>query len=152
LDRAERRKRLDDLRQQRDRAQIALGGLRSQLAQKYGPLAGQVAELVEIQSALPGDAALVGWVDIKPHGPKAADPSGEHWGVIVRGKGTPAWVRLPGMGKDKQWTEEDTKLSALVREALVQRPRPGAADVRTLLQRLRAQRLDPLTDALRGTA
>jgi tetratricopeptide (TPR) repeat protein len=151
LDQAERAKRFEGLKRQRELASIALGEFHTKLVQDHGALAGPVATLSEIQAALPAETALVVWVDPTPRGPNAADPGGEHWGVIVRGKGTPAWVRLPGLGKDKQWTEDDTKLPVLVRGALVQRPRANAADVRTLLRRLRAQRLDPLTDALRGT-
>ena len=42
LEQAERQTRLETLRQDRDRARIALGDLRSRLARKYGPLAGKV--------------------------------------------------------------------------------------------------------------
>jgi hypothetical protein len=152
LDQAERTKRLEDLRRQRDRAQIALGELSSRLARKYGPIAGKVATLAEIQAVLPADAALVAWVDRKPPGPNAADPSGEHWGVVVRSKETPIWVRLPGRDKDQPWSDADTKLPEQVREALAQHPGPGAADARSLVPRLGAQRLAPLTAALQATA
>jgi tetratricopeptide (TPR) repeat protein len=122
LDQTERRKRLDDLRQQHDLVQIALGELRSQLAQRYGPLGGKVAASHEIQSALPRDTALVAWVDLKPPGPNVAGPSGDHWGVVVRAKGIPFWTRLQGSGKDRLWTEEDTKLPGLVRDVIGPNP------------------------------
>ncbi|HKI16800.1 MAG TPA: tetratricopeptide repeat protein, partial [Isosphaeraceae bacterium] len=59
---AERRKRIEDLSQRRDRARVALGALRSRLAVRYGPLAGTVATLPELQSILPSDVALATWV------------------------------------------------------------------------------------------
>jgi tetratricopeptide (TPR) repeat protein len=152
LDQADRRKRLEELRQRRDRAQIALGELQSQLAATHGTSAGRVAALAELQSALPADAGLVAWVDLKASGPNAADPDGEHWGAVVRARGAPAWVRLPGTGPDRRWTADDTELTARVRAALIHRPGPEAPAVQPLLQRLRAQRLAPLTAALDQTA
>jgi CHAT domain-containing protein len=152
VDQAEQRKQLDDLRQQHDRAQIALGELRSQLVAKYGPLAGNVAPLAEVQAALPTDAALVAWVDIKAAGLKAADPSGEHWGVVVRSQGTPIWTRLQGTGPAKEWTEADTRLAAQVRDSIAHHPEAAATDVQTLIERLRDQRIAPLAAALKATA
>jgi CHAT domain-containing protein/tetratricopeptide (TPR) repeat protein len=145
----ERQKQLDVMREQRDRAQIALDELRAQLVRKYGPIAGQVASLAEIQPVLSADAALVTWVDIVPPG-RSVDFS-EHWGVVVRARGTPAWFRLPGTGDDGQWTDEDIKLAGRLREALRQRPLPGESAPGSLIGPLRAQRLDPLRAALKAT-
>jgi tetratricopeptide (TPR) repeat protein len=152
LDKSERVKRFEDLRRQRELASIALGEFQAKLVQEHGTLAGPVATLNEIQSGLPADAALVAWIDIPPRGPNAADPNGEHWGALVRSQGAPVWVRLQGTGTNHQWTEDDTKLTSQVRDALSQRPGPGAADAHALIQRLRAQRLAPLTAPLRATA
>jgi len=152
VDQAGREQQLEDLRRRRERARIALDELRSQLARKYGALAGQVATLQEIQAALPADAALLTWVDLSPPGPNAADPSGEHWGVVVRSQGTPAWVRLPGTGKNRGWTADDSKLTELVQTSLPQRPGLDAADPQPLIDRLRAQRLAPVTSALAAAA
>ena len=165
LDQAERAKRFEDLKRQRELASIALGEFQTKLVQEYGPLAGQVARLNEIQAALPADAALVAWVDIAPAGPNAADPDGEHWGVVVRSRGIPAWVPIAGTGPDGLWTKDDTALADRVRTEL--RSRPGAgrgdlrplversrtqADLRPLVDRLRNQRLEPLAKALGATA
>jgi hypothetical protein len=108
LDRAERAKRFEELNRQRDFASIALGEFQTILAQEYGALAGRVATLQEIQGASPADAALIAWIDIPPAGPNAADPDGEHWGVVVRSKGIPTWVAIAGTGKNGLWTKEDT--------------------------------------------
>jgi hypothetical protein len=67
------------------------------LEERHGVLAGRVADLASIQKALPADSALLGWVDREGE-PKAKDPSGEHWAVLVRPAGEPLWTRLPGSG------------------------------------------------------
>ena len=152
LDQAERAKRFEDLKRQRELASIALGEFQTKLVQDHGPLAGQVARLNEIQAALPADAALVAWVDIPPAGPNAADPDGEHWGVVVRSRGIPAWVPIAGTGPDGLWTKDDTGLAGRVRTELRSRPGAGPADLRPLVERLRTQRLEPLAKALGATA
>jgi tetratricopeptide (TPR) repeat protein len=152
LGQAERAKRFEDLRHQRELASIALGEFQAQLARDYGPLAGQMATLAEIQAALPADAALLAWVDIAPPGPNAADPDGEHWGVVVRSRGIPAWVPIAGTGPDGLWTKDDTGLADRVRTELRRRPGAGPVDLRPLVERLRLQRLEPLAKALSGAA
>ena len=152
LDQAERAKRFEELKRQRELASIALGEFQTKLVRDHGPLAGQVARLNEIQAALPADAALVAWVDIPPAGPNAADPDGEHWGVVVRSRGIPAWVPIAGTGPDGLWTKDDTGLADRVRTELRRRPGAGPADLRPLIERLRTQRLEPLAKALGATA
>jgi len=165
LDQAERAKRFTELRRQRELASIALGEFQTKLVQDYGALAGQVARLNEIQAALPADTALVAWVDTAPAGPNAADPDGEHWGVVVRARGIPAWVPIAGTGPDGLWTKDDTGLADRVRTELRSRPGAGRGDLRPLVERsrtqadslplverLRAQRLQPLAKALGATA
>jgi len=144
------KQRLNDLRRRRDEALASLGELRQKLVASYGPMAGKVVTLAEIQAGLPADAALVTWVD-RVAGPETANPDGEHWGVVVRAKGSPAWVRLPGTGEDRRWTDEDTRLTALVQSALNRPPGAGGTASRALLERFRAQRLAPLTVALQVT-
>ena len=92
--------------------------MQTKLARKHGELAGPVAGLSEIQAALPADTALVAWVDIPPVGPNAADPDGEHWGVVVRSRGVPSWVPIAGTGPDGLWSEDDTELANRVRTEL----------------------------------
>ena len=114
------------------------------------PLAGQVATLQAIQATLPADAALVAWVDIAPAGPNAADPDGEHWGVIVRSRGIPAWVPIGGTGRDGLWTQDDIGLAGgSGRSCAPARRRLDGS--RGLLERLRIQRLEPLAKVLGAT-
>ncbi|MGO9920777.1 MAG: CHAT domain-containing protein [Isosphaeraceae bacterium] len=148
LDQAERAKRFEELKRQRVLASIALGEFHTKLARDHGPLAGVVAPLKEIQAALPADAALVAWVDLAPEGPSAADPNGEHWGVVVRSRGVPAWITMAGTGPDRLWTKDDTGLAGRVRTELRNHPGAGPADLRPLVERLRSQRLGPLEKAL----
>jgi CHAT domain-containing protein len=148
LDQAERAKRFEDLKRQRELASIALGEFYTKLVQAHGPLAGQAATLKEIQAALPADAALIAWVDIPAAGPNAADPDGEHYGVVVRSKGIPAWVPITGTGPKGLWTKENTELATRVRAELRSRSSSGSAGWRSLLERFRAQRIEPLAKAL----
>jgi len=152
LDQVERAKRFEDLKRQRELASIALGEFQTKLVQDYGPLAGQVAGLNEIQAALPPDSAMIAWVDIPPMGPNAADPDGEHWGVVVRSRGIPSWVPIAGTGPDGLWTGDDAGLANLVRTELRSRPGNSRADLRPLVERLRIQRLEPLAKALGSTS
>ncbi len=152
LDQAGRATRFEDLKRQRELASIALGELQTKLFQEYGAQAGQVARLNEIQAALPADAALVGWVDIPPAGPNAADPDGEHWGVVIRSRGIPTWIPIAGTSPDGLWTKDDSGLAERARTELRRRPGASQTDLRTLVERLRAQRLEPLAKALGATA
>ncbi len=151
LDQAERGERFENLKRQHQLASIALGEFQTKLLNDYGPLAGAVATRNEIQARLPADAALIAWVDIAPRGPNAADPNGEHWGVVLRSNGIPVWVGLAGTGKDRHWTVDDANLPAEVREQLRIRPNAAHPDQQALLEKLRAQRLDLLEMALGGT-
>ncbi len=151
LGRTERAKRYDNLKHQRDLVSIALGEFQTKLVEEHGALAGRVARLVEIQGVLPADAALVAWIDIPPTGPNAADSDGEHWGMVVRSRGTPAWIAIAGTGPDALWTKEDTGLVGQLRTELRSRPGTGAADLRPLVERLRSQRIEPLASALGAT-
>ncbi len=152
LGQSERAERFEELKRQRELASIALGEFQTKLFQDHKELAGRVATLKDVQPALPADAALVAWVDIAPTGPGAADPDGEHWGVVVRSRGVPAWVPLAGTGPDGLWTKDDTGLAARVRAELRSRPGIGPADRAPVVERLRTQRFDPLAKALAATA
>jgi CHAT domain-containing protein/tetratricopeptide (TPR) repeat protein len=55
--------------------------------------------LWRVQKQIPADAAVVMWLDI--------GPLGEHLGCVLRGRGEPAWVRLPGSRKGGEWTPDD---------------------------------------------
>ncbi len=151
LGQVERAKRFEDLKDKRGLASIALGEFHTRLVQDHGTMAGQAASLKEVQAALPPDAALVAWVDLKPAGPNAADPDGEHWGVVVRSRGISDWVPLAGSGPNMLWTKDDTGLADRVRTDLRRRHGAGSAELAPLLERLRTQRLVPLASALGAT-
>jgi hypothetical protein len=115
------------------------------LEKKYGPIAGQVFERATIQAALPADTALIVWVDLRGH-PKAHDPNGEHWAVLLRSTGAPIWERLRGTGPKDAWTDDDTKLPGELRTAL----QTSRGDWQPLAKGLREQRLAPLAKHLDG--
>src|SRR5439155_24086177 len=87
------RKKIDDLRKERDGLQLELTQFQAELEKKHGPAAGEVYDLARIQSHLPADAALIAWLDLKAP-PKAADPNGEHWGFVVWRNGPPGCIKL----------------------------------------------------------
>jgi CHAT domain-containing protein/tetratricopeptide (TPR) repeat protein len=130
---------------QRLAAQEALTAFTKNLKQKYGPVAGQVFDLLNIQAALPSDAALVGWIDVDGE-PHAKDPNGEHWAFLLRYTGAPVCKRLVGTGPDESWSNDDSQLVSKLRDAL---PTPKG-DWRPLAQKLHAQRFDPLQKHLDG--
>jgi tetratricopeptide (TPR) repeat protein len=148
LKEAERARRFDELKRKRELASIALGEFHAKMVKDHGPLAGQAATLKEIQAALSADAALVAWVDRAPAGPSAAEPDGEHWGVVVRSRGNPAWVPIAGAGPKGLWSKDDTELARRVRTELRNWSGSGSAVLQSLLKRLRSQRLEPLAETL----
>jgi tetratricopeptide (TPR) repeat protein len=125
-------------------AQEELDVFARSLQERYGPAGAQVFDRRRIQAALPADAALLGWIDIPPAGPRVADPNGEHWGFLLRHAGPPACTRLRGSGAGGAWTDDDTNLPARLRDAL-QSPR---GDWKPLADRLHRQRLGPLAAQL----
>jgi tetratricopeptide (TPR) repeat protein len=143
---AEQKRRREELLTQRLQAQEELTSFGQELERRYGPAAGQVFDRETIQAALPADAALVGWVDLPAAGPKAADPDGDHWVVLLRHAGAPVWTRLRGSGPKGTWTEADTRLPEQLREAL----QSSGGEWPALAARLRQQRLGPLAKHLDG--
>ena len=140
---AQCRQQAETLKDRRDAMQAELTRLEADLVQKYGVAAGQVYDLARIQALLPPDAALVGWLDI-PGGARAADPNGEHWGCVVRHRGDPTWVKLPGIGPAGAWTDADEQLPGLVAKSCTSRYADPARDWAGPADRLAAQRLAPL--------
>jgi tetratricopeptide (TPR) repeat protein len=143
---AQEKKQRENLLGQRRKAQEELDALIAHLEKSYGPGAGKVFDIPRIQAALTEDMALVGWIDRKPAGPKAADPNGEHWAFLLRRNGGPVCVRLQGSGDGGTWTEKDSNLSTDLLMALQER-RPGWD---RLTQRLHQQRILPLAKHLAG--
>jgi Tfp pilus assembly protein PilF len=142
---AEQKRQHDELLSQMRQAYEDLAAFTQQLEKQYGPIAGQVFDQKRIQAALPADAALLAWLDL-PGQPRAADPGGEHWAILLRSGGAPVWIRLAGTGKKGAWTDADTQLPIKLRTALQAADR----DWQPLAQALRRQRLQPLIPQLEG--
>jgi CHAT domain-containing protein/tetratricopeptide (TPR) repeat protein len=141
------RQQRDKLHQQRDAVLAELAKFEAELAQHYGPVAGQVYDLGHIQAQLPADAALLSWLDLKGQ-PKAVDPNGEHWACIVRKRGAPLWVKLTGSGPKGSWTEDDDQLPEEVYQLLVKQPTDVTVPWRERTGQLYTQRLAPLAKSL----
>jgi CHAT domain-containing protein/Tfp pilus assembly protein PilF len=144
------RQQLDQLQKERDAALLDLKQFEAELAQRHGPAGGQVYELARIQAQLPPDAALVSWVDIQGR-PKAADPNGEHWACLVRQRGLPLWVKLPGTGEHEAWTKDDDELPGKVRALLIKQPSDVTVKWQGQAGQLYSQRLVPLARHLGAT-
>jgi tetratricopeptide (TPR) repeat protein len=134
------------VRKERETIQAELAQFEAALAQKYGVAAGQTYALDRIQAQLPADTALVAWLDIRLPS-KTADPD-QDWACIVRRRGEPIWVRLPGTGPAGAWTEADDHLPARVRTSFSERPIDPAEEWSELAGRLATQRLVPLAPCL----
>jgi tetratricopeptide (TPR) repeat protein/CHAT domain-containing protein len=130
----------DDLLERRRQAREQLNRFQHHLEETYGPAEGQVFDRHTIQIALADDTALIAWIDVAAAGPKAADPNGEHWAVLLRSRGEPVFQRLRGSGPGGDWTDEDTNLPSRLRIGLVE-PRNGWE---RLARQLSEQRMGPL--------
>jgi tetratricopeptide (TPR) repeat protein len=133
---------LQQLSRQRAEVQAQLSRLDAEWSRR------EVLDLPRIQAQLPADAALVAWVDVAAA--QAAGPHGEHWACLVKHRGPPVWVRLPGCGTAGAWTEADDWLPGAVAFALTFRGGPATDDWPQLRQRLYRQRLAPLESHLKG--
>ena len=145
-----KRERVEELERERDRLVLELRRFEEGLTTKYGVAAGAVYGLDAIQKHLSPDTALLAWVDIQSE-PHAADPNGEHWACVVRSRGEPIWVKLPGGGSDGAWTAEDNRLPDAVRTLLTDRSEESADRLRQLVARLSEQRLASVERCLGDT-
>jgi len=122
----------------RDRQSVLRGQwveFQNALDRQYQAYAGRPSTLKEVQIALASDTALVGWLDVRSH----------HWACVVRHEGDPIWVRIPGSGKDGDWTDEDKKLPKALRAALAGHDPAWEAPAEALAR----QRLAPLRPHLK---
>ena len=134
----EQDKLLEDLNRQASELRRQVLELEQQFDSQYGALAGQPATLEAVQKALPEGTALVGWIDQDPY----------HWACLLRHRGDPIWVRLPGSGKDGAWTKEEEERTQRLRAELNPETTKGRA--RPLAEALARQRLEPLKEHLKG--
>lgn len=141
------RRQAEEFRTQQTTLRAEFARFEADLAQKHGPIAGEVYALSRIQSQLPAHAALVAWVDLKGQ-PQAVNPDGEHWACVIRPRGAPLWIQLRGSGRQGAWTEEDEGLPANVRRILLTPPGEADSPWRVATGRLYRQRLEPLARAL----
>jgi serine/threonine protein kinase/CHAT domain-containing protein/tetratricopeptide (TPR) repeat protein len=133
----------------RDTAQAELVRALAAPVAKQGVPAGRVYDLAEIQQQLPEDAALLAWIDL-PNCPKWADPKGDHWACLVRRRGEPVWVQLPGTGANRSWTNADEKLASGARSAFAARPNDPTGEWKDVAGKLAEQRLAPLEGHLKA--
>src|SRR5262249_3992614 len=129
-------KQLDALRSQQSALRGQWVEFQNALEREYQALAGKPATLEDVQKALPGDAALVGWLDVYRR----------HWACLVRRDGAPVWVETTGGGPEGRCTPQDHRRAPDCQLALATN-RPGWRDLATAVAR---QRLGPLLPHLGG--
>jgi tetratricopeptide (TPR) repeat protein len=134
--------RLEQLYRDRDTQDGNYMEFERSLEAAYGAFAGRPAGLEQVQAALSGDTALVGWVDLSD----AASPTACHWACVVRREGEPVWVKIPGTGPNGAWISADGRRTGALRAALATRD----ASWRQLATAVAAQRLGPLRADLHG--
>ncbi len=143
----DRQQQLEILHTEQLALQAKLSDFEQDLVNTYGVAQGQNYDLARIQESLSPDTALISWLDIAGN-PRAADPQGEHWGILIRKKGLPVWVKLPGTGDEAAWTPDDDQLGQQLAGVLANpanRPlRHTAGQIRQLIAELKAQRITPL--------
>jgi tetratricopeptide (TPR) repeat protein len=109
----------------------------------------ELADLSQVQAALPENVALIFWIDST----ETRVASGDHWGCVVRSKGNPHWALLPGSGANNEWTQSDTELPQEFRLAITGDRDVSSASVKECKEvsdRLYAQRIAPLEGHLEG--
>ena len=99
---------IDELRDQQSAHRGRWVDLQNALDRRYQAYAGKPSTLGEVQQALRGDAALLGWLDVKS----------EHWACLLRHEGDPIWFKIAGTGRDGAWTEDDEERPGKLRMAL----------------------------------
>lgn len=127
-------------RKERDALLAECLRFRNALEAKYGPVVGQVFGLARIRASLAEDSAVVGWIDI-PGNPSTGTGE-EHWGVVLRSRGDPSWVKLPPADSASGWTAKDDRIADECREAL-RNPDIDWQEHRRVLVRQRLAPLEP---------
>jgi tetratricopeptide (TPR) repeat protein len=84
-----RRQSLERVRAQRRQTEAELD---RHLEQVLGQ---RLVALEQLQARLPPDAAVVAWLEVPAAGARQGPGEEECWGVVLRQRGRPRWVRLP---------------------------------------------------------
>src|SRR5262249_26251511 len=146
LSHEQREQKLKQLTGEQLTVQAEFSQFQDEKRRTYGVNRGEVYELARIQARLPADTALLAWLDIKGE-PKGVDASGKRWACIVRHRGEPVWVKLPGSGPKMTWTKSDDALCDQVRGVYGKLATDPKA-MRDLTVRLAKQRFGPLEKVL----
>jgi CHAT domain-containing protein len=138
--------RLDALRQMHSTARSNLLVYENELATSHGVFSGTPSKLDVVQSSLPYNTALVGWLDVQPLGPMDRNYEDFHWACIVRNSGDPIWVRTSGTGPSGGWSAVDDEHLRLLAEKL----RNRSVEWRHHAAELAKYRLEPLQAYLKN--
>ncbi len=144
---ADEKAKLAQIGKDLEEAQLNRSSIENELVREYGPAVGKPYSLDEIQSRIPPDVALVAWVDAFAQR-SGGSAGGEHWACVLRRRGAPRWIKLPGSGEHGAWPMPDSLLGGQLRRLIAVRPKEGDEQWRESAKRLRQQRITPLRETL----
>jgi CHAT domain-containing protein len=124
-------------------AQAEWSKFQQEIADKYPVTEGQAFPLDRIQMTIPGDAAIIGWID-----QGFRNEGFDSWGYVIRKAGPVAWARLPFLGPDAKKADPYQKMESY-RYELTGSGSPEIGVTRDA-QRVWAERFEPLVGALGG--
>ncbi len=139
--------RLEEWRRGHDEIRGRFVAFENALEERYRAFAGHPAGLAEVRDALPHDAALLGWVDLRSQGETYPSKRLRHWACIVRKSGEPIWIQIPGSGAEEAWRRRTRIVPRRSAPRSPMRRRPSWHDLAATLAR---QRLEPLRSHLEG--
>jgi len=119
---------------------------RRDIAAKYPMTEGHTYTLDRVQSALPRDAAIIGWLEVEP---RVGTP--ESWAYAIRHRGSVEWRRIPDVWPGSlagAETEQEADPRSFRRS--LASPRTPMADLDAAARSLWCLRAEPLLDALEG--
>jgi CHAT domain-containing protein/tetratricopeptide (TPR) repeat protein len=144
---AESQHTLLGLRHDLDQTSAELSRFRQDMVGKYGVTEGRAFDWEHVQRLLSTDTAVIGWLDASS-GAHIATPLDEHWAYILRARGDPVFVELPGAGPKGHWTAEDILAPGRVRGSLLDST-SATSELQAAIEALARQRLEPLMPFLK---
>jgi hypothetical protein len=94
-------------------ARAAYSQMQGDLEKQYGAAVGVPVTLAEAQGVLAERMALPDWIDA----------GHRRWACIVRSKGDPQWIEIPGSGPRAAWTADEKHATQTMRKLLEKKPR-----------------------------
>jgi CHAT domain-containing protein/tetratricopeptide (TPR) repeat protein len=138
---------LDRLRLEINTCELELAELRRAHGAQLHAADGRPFDLEKIQAAIPPNAAVVSWVDLRVFAGTTKERQ-EHWVCVLRHHGAPRWRRLPGSGQAGAWIANDASWREDVVEMLLSDSDAVGDEWDAVRQRVQKQRFDLIDEML----